>query len=267
MNKKILIFSFIVLVIRVPFLHSATLKYSEDFENHILNQPSTGRISVVRSIGPLVTCTEGVDYVLDAKGRNGSNGSFLSLQREGLLDAECWMWWVYGDTWPTNEIYVSMWVAYPHFVNTDSHENIKLFYPHWDGTDSYVAWDLSNPNAYYHSERSHGEYITNSNWISTPNAADGNFHHYEFFIDVANTIHRFWYDGVLVWDNKGTDVLWTTPLNLYYLTFGMIDAEEHGDFTRQFDDIEVWDGMPTNNAIPPPVPTVTVPQGFQNIVQ
>jgi len=239
------VYIFILVLICNPGLTSAaSLIYSEDFEDQDIDQPSVGSISVVRSIGPLINCTNGVDYVVDEPGRDESNGSFLSLQLVDNLSAECWLWWPYSTQWPTNQMYVSFWARYPHFTSTDAHENIKLFYPHWDGVDSYVAYDLSSEDVMYHSEKSNGEYVSTGNWLTVPNQTDGNWHHYEFYLDIEQGISSFTYDGSVVWDQNWGPGTWTTPWDLYYITIGMIDAEEQGDFTRQFDDIEIWDGLP-----------------------
>ncbi|OGS19082.1 MAG: hypothetical protein A2219_05505 [Elusimicrobia bacterium RIFOXYA2_FULL_50_26] len=230
--------------------HAASLLYSENFDDQDIDQPSVGSIQVVRSIGPMITCTEGIDYTVSAQGRNGSNGSFLSLQTEANLDAESWIWWPYSETWPANQMYVSFWLRYPHFVSTDAHENLKLFYPHWDGTSSYVAYDLSSDDSMYHSEKSNDEYVSTGNWLTVPNQTDGNWHHYEFFLDFEMGISRFIYDDSIIWDKNWGPGTWTVPVPMYYLTFCMIDAEEPGNFTRQIDDIEVWDGMPDVGDVP-----------------
>ena len=71
---------------------------------------------------------------------------------------------------------------------------------------------------------------------------------------------KIWYDGNLVGDMdlgencaSGSD-FWTNPVN--YLTLGSADAEEPGIFLRQYDDWEVWDGLPSGSTTPPP-PTCT----------
>jgi len=235
----------------VFYVNAAQRIYYENFDDHILDQPSVGDIQVVRSISPITVLTKGVDYVLNAPGRNGSSGSFQSLQKPGYPNASAWMWYRYNNTWPSsNQMYVSLWVRYPHFVRTTTHENIKLFYPHWDGTSSYVAYDLATEDSMYHSEKSNGNYVSNGNWIIVPNQTDGNWHHYEFFLDFEKGISRFWYDGNIAWDKNWGTGTWSVPVQMYYLTFGMIDAQVAGNFTRQYDDIEVWDGMPTSVSAP-----------------
>ncbi len=157
-----------------------------------------------------------------------------------------YLFWTDVGEWPTNEFYVSFWMRYPSrtYPDGDSHWNVKLFYPHWDGVNSYVHYSATgNEGAYYSAHDKNGGTLEQSRWPSTPNDMDGNWHHYEFYINFAQGISRFWYDGVLKIDSNYGAGVWTN--NIYYLTFGHMDAEEANVFTRFIDDIEVWDGMPT----------------------
>jgi hypothetical protein len=221
--------------------------YFENFDNNQINNPSIGKVDAYLSLSPKKLAIKGVDFSLSQPGRNGSKGSFLSLQTNGKLDAEAFLIWNYSSSWPSTQMYVSFWQRFPHFVSTDTHENIKTFYPHWDGALSYVHYSISSSKTMYLSERANGEMISTGNWLNTPNQTDGKWHHYEFFIDVKAGVSKFWYDGNLVRNKNYGPGTWNTPFKVYYLTFGMIDAEEPGNFTRQFDDIEVWDGIPSDS--------------------
>ena len=193
---------------------------------------------------------EGDVYNLNQVGYNGKGYCFTSTTR--IPDNEAFLGWENGHTgfmglpatWPTNEWYVSFWVRYPTFTSMVSHENIKLFYPKWDGGDSHSAFDDTGQGSLYHSEKSNGVYVTNSNWVKVAGINNGAWHHVEFYMDFEKGISRFWYDGNLAWDKNWGPGTFTTPVKMYYFTFGSIDASGDSIFNRQFDEIEVWDGMP-----------------------
>ena len=50
----------------------------------------------------------------------------------------------------------------------------------------------------------------------------------------------------------------STPIAMYYFTFGSIDASGDSIFNRQFDEIEVWDGMPPNISPPSNVKIIQI---------
>lgn len=188
-------------------------------------------------------------YNLTSVGRNGTGYCFSS---GSVSEAHlCWKKNV-PNPWPTDEFYVSFWMRYPTFSQTDSHENLKLFYPHWDGVDSYVHYAMCNKDSIYYSAKGKGAFLTQGRWLTCPNQTDGKWHRYEFYVKFSAGIHKFWYDGKLtVNDNFGSGK-WTRAM--YYISTPSIDAEEPGSFSRQIDDLEIWDGMPTATA-----PQDTVP--------
>ena len=179
-------------------------------------------------------------YNLNQVGRGGKGYCFSSgTVSEAHL---CWRKNV-PNPWPTDEFYVSFWMRYPTFRQTDNHENLKLFYPHWDGVDSYVHYAMCNDDSIYYSAKGKGQFLTQGRWLNCPNQTDGKWHRYEFYVKFSAGIHKFWYDGKLtVNDNFGSGK-WTRAM--YYISTPSIDAEEPGSFSRQIDDLEVWDGMPT----------------------
>lgn len=155
--------------------------------------------------------------------------------------------------WPTDELYVSFWMRYPTYQNTDSHENIKIFYPRWDGIDSYVHYSMSSNNNIYYSAMSRGSMVASGKWLTCPNQLDGQWHHYEFYIKFTSGISKFWYDGVQKVNDTYGSSKWTNTM--YYIHAPSIDAEEPGSFSRQVDDYEVWDGMPTRSETALPTPS------------
>jgi hypothetical protein len=154
--------------------------------------------------------------------------------------------------WPSDEMYVSFWMRYPTFVNTDSHENIKVFYPHWNGTSGYVHYAMSSTNLIYYSANSNGRAIDGGVWLTCPNQADGRWHRYEFYVKFSQGVSRFWYDGVLKLDKRYGSGVWTNDMNS--IDVPSMDGEEPGTFTRQMDDLEIWTGMPAPSTTPPSAP-------------
>lgn len=197
--------------------------------------------------------TEGVEYDLNSVGFDGTGFCFTSTTQ--IPNNEAFLEWtpVGGadgppNPWPTNEWYVSFWVRYPTFTPTVAHENIKLFYPHWDGTSSSVNYDSTGQGTLYHAEKSKGNVLTNGNYVSSPGLENGEWHRVEFYLNAATGVHKMWYDGSLKWDNNNGPGAWSTPIAMYYFSFGSIDASGDSIFNRQFDEIEVWDGMPGSTA-------------------
>ncbi len=186
-------------------------------------------------------------YNLNAVGRSGAGYSFTS----GTIN-EAYLHWrnQIPNPWPTDDLYVSFWMRYPTFRQTDSHENIKLFYPHWDNAQGYVHYAMSSNNSVYYSAMAHGTMVTAGRWLTCPNQADGKWHHYEFYVKFSAGVSKFWYDGSLIVNDTFGTGKWTRAM--HYISTPSIDAEEPGDFSRQVDDLEIWDGIPGSTGTVPP---------------
>jgi hypothetical protein len=96
---------------------------------------------------------------------------------------------------------------------------------------------------------------------------DGNWHHYEFYYNFSTDTTKIWYDGTLK-VNHTISGCWASAY-VNYLTLGSIDAEEAGTFMRQFDDWDVWDGMPGSepdeDLTPPYIDNVSPASGATGI--
>jgi hypothetical protein len=75
-----------------------------------------------------------------------------------------------------------------------------------------------------------------------PSQTDGSWHHYEFYVNFAQGISRFWYDGARKVDDAFGTGVWTR--DMYYITAPSIEGNDPRNFSRQVDDWEVWNGMP-----------------------
>jgi len=240
-TKTVLFISLIFLAIGCDALASTRLLY-ENFNDKVLDSRLVPRI-----YGAIAALPQ---YSYASPGRGGTGYSFAS----GTV-AATWVQWPSSamlKPWPSDEMYVSFWMRYPKFVNTDSHENIKIFYPHWNGISSYVHYAMSSSNVIYYSANSNNTAIDGGVWLTCPNQTDGQWHHYEFYVKFSQGISRFWYDGVLKLDRRYGTGKWTNDVSS--IDVPSMDGEEPGTFTRQTDDLEIWDGMPTPTATPPTAP-------------
>jgi hypothetical protein len=185
-------------------------------------------------------------YNLNESGRSGSGRCFTS----GSISAAylCWRTNV-PSPWPTDEFYVSFWMRYPKCVITDSvNENLKIFYPHWDGVDSYVHYSMAQPDLVYYSAKARGTMIASSRWITCAGMTDGKWHHYEFHVKFSTGISKFVYDGVVKVDDAYGPGKWSN--SMYYFSIPSVNGRSvpedpnPGNYSRQVDDIEIWDGAP-----------------------
>jgi hypothetical protein len=214
-------------------LPAANCLLTENFDHSVLDS----RLVVYDKYWKALTPPQ---YKLDAVGRNGGGRCFSS----GTVSEAypCWMRTL-SSAWPSDELYVSFWMRYPKFVLTDpTNENFKIFYPHWDGTSSYVHYAMSGPNLVYYSAMANGSLVAYSRWLTCTGMTDGKWHHYQFYVKFSEGLSRFWYDGTLMIDDTYGTGKWTNLV--YYVSAPSIDAEEPGLFSRQIDDLEMWDGMP-----------------------
>jgi len=233
--KKVILIALLILLATPVF--AATRRIYVNFDDQTL-----GGLTA-RKYGGTATPPE---YNLNAVGRGGTGYSFSSGT---VLDAFL-EWATPTNPWPTDEMYVSMWMRYPTFLSDleePDAENIKFFYPYWDGGDSYVHYAMFNTGAVYYSAACQGVMCSISNYLSCLNQCDGNWHHYEIYVKFSTGISRFWYDGVLKVDHAYGTGHWTnTVLNV---NAPSIDGNhQNTTFSRQVDDWEVWDGMPTAGA-------------------
>lgn len=145
--------------------------------------------------------------------------------------------------WTSDEFYVSFWMAYPTYEYTDPNENFKVFYPRWDATTSYVHFSATADDTIYYSARQKtGAMLEVSVYLTCTDMFQGAWHHYEFYVQFSTATVRFWYDSVLKLERAYGGGYWTASVD--YFDAPGADAEEAGTFSRQIDDLEIWDGMP-----------------------
>lgn len=205
----------------------------ENFDSQILDSRLTPRIYFGVAAPP--------QYGFAGPGRDGAGACFAS----GTIPDVFLQWTMeqIPKPWPSDELYVSFWMRYPTFANSDPNENIKIFYPHWDGATSYVHFTMVDPNTVYYSARARdNSMVSVGTYMSCPNQTDGNWHHYEFYVKFSEGISRFWYDGTQTLDQQYGPGVWTN--SVFAVDAPSMDGEEPGNFSRQVDDLDIWDGMP-----------------------
>lgn len=199
-----------MLLICMP-LSAATLRLSENFDDQSIDSHLTPRIyGAVASLG---------EYSW-GDGRGGSGYSYGS----GTINATFLEWGgAYGTppgTWYTDEIYVSFWMRYPTYTWCGANDNIKFFYPTFGSNDGCEFVLNSNNGAFYmlYNNKNSFQDIYGANSWGYPtltNQADGNWRHYEFYINFSTGIIRFWYDDAetpTVERNMGSS--WTTEADM-----------------------------------------------------
>lgn len=241
-------------------VYSANLIYSENFNDKKIDQPSVGSMTVYKNFQYKEIFPP--EYNLTSVGRGGSGYCF-----SGAQNTSAYIMWNYNQSWPTDEMYVSFWQRFANYTYTDSNENFKIFYPHWG--KAYLAavvyksgtLSVKTKNSQGVQGGDTGGLTPDSRWISVANQTNGSWHHYEFWMKFSSGKVKIWYDGKLMRDSVLSEGTWNRFNG--YLTLGSSDAEEPGKFLRQYDDWEVWDGMPSGTptsgtpAPPPPTPTPT----------
>lgn len=227
-------------------LHAANLLARENFNDKTVHLPL-----YIEQGGPATWAT----------GRDGTGYCIyfnLNADRDSVLMMK-------PSLGSSDEIYISYWMRYPDAKSTaPGIENMKFFYPHFVG-NGYIAYALMNidtGSTYYSAKDNNGTMLTTGKWIGINGACDGKWHHYEWYIKFSTGVHKFWFDGNLKINYTYGPGKWTNKF--MYLAGPSIDASGTSYFSRQIDDYEVWDGMPTsttstsstssssNNPPPPP---------------
>jgi len=176
-------------------------------------------------------------------GRNGSGSAIFFRLSDNRDSGICWQ----PGKWPTDEVYISNWMRYPDFTRDSGGaiENMKILYLHITApsTPNYSATDIYAPTYLHTSVNINGKSAIKD--YGTVNVTDGKWHHYEWYFNIANGTVRLWIDGNKELD-KSCGPGWPTG-SIYRICSPSIDAGEESTFSRQIDDWEVWDGMPSGS--------------------
>lgn len=245
---------------------ASTKIYDEDFDDQDADALNGGGLTasvVITNDSAHPSAADSEDYSWET-GR-GESGYCLSDNGSTPAGATTFLYFYgFGGSFPaSNQIYISFWQrfsAYTPDPDPGNNENIKTFYMRWCSTLAYVHYSIytSPSTMFYSAKNCSGSVITvGTNYPGTGgvNLADGNWHHIEFFVDFDEAISKYWVDDTLLVDDDYSNSVWSSFSNLSWIEIPSIDGEEANVFTRQFDDIEIWDGMPTGGDTTPPVVT------------
>ena len=220
--------------------HAANRLVYENFDDQNVNSPLVVRAQSVE-------LRKGGDYTW-ATGRTGS-GSCLYIRTTD--DPDTTIPWLGVGQWPSNEMYYSVWMRYPSFQTDPNDPEIgkKFFYPHFNGTTGYLHYGMTSGTSFYYSSKnsSTGKATSENHYYGFgKNVIDGGWHHYEWYINFATGNHKFWLDGSLRLNNTYGPGFFSK--NVYYISFPGIYQETGATFSEQWDDLEIWDGMPSNSS-------------------
>jgi hypothetical protein len=170
-----------------------------------------------------------------------------------------------GQNWPTDTVFVRYKMRFTHWSGSgSSNPNVKYFRLYKDS--SHLYWHMANQstNAGYilfntNSNGSCGGACQDSLNYTMSGLADGNWHTLAFLLTLSTGNGKFWYDrdpslspSAQISPSR-TD--WGDRNFMYLVT--PADQGGTGDiitYTRQYDNVEIWDGMPGQDQSPPPPP-------------
>jgi hypothetical protein len=239
-------FCLLILLMTATSGFSATLLYKENFDDKNFNAVPFGYLEQQcdDSKGEGNGTCESNEYSW-VTGRGGSGYAYAGAQDVATIT----LWQIDGN-WQSltgsNEIYSSFWMRYSNFSQTDSHENIKYYYPKFGSGSGSVEGITSSANESYVIHKCDSSSTYKTFYVATTGHTNGSWHHYEFYHNLSTGNMKFWYDGVLKVNSTFSGCYSSSSVN--YLTLGSIDAEEAGTFKREFDDWEVWSGMPSGSS-------------------
>lgn len=252
-----------LLALAVP-CWGATKYIDEDFDDQAID-------SRLRVYGNDWAALSPPSYNLTTVGRGGSGYCITS----GTVQPISVNWGALGvgsvpNPWPTDEFYVSFWIRYTGVTANNADVNIKQAYPHWNGVNnaleirSIAGTTGSGSYVFYKNAslvcRDHGTiscgggtYYAGAYGYPPAGIFDGGWHQIAYYVNMATGAYKLWYDEDLVVEDLADTTL---TGQVYYLNAGSIDSDGNEVFTRQIDDVEMWDGMPDSTPAPAP-PTLS----------
>jgi hypothetical protein len=238
--------------------------YYENFNDQNIGAPPFGSFTLQCDDGVNHTCSSN-EYFFPT-GRGGTGYAWSGNQNVAAM-----ITWYMARNWKTqtgsDEIYTSFWMKFANYTKTADYENFKTMRP-WLGDQGAMEFVASAAGSHVFAVYADdGTILTSTQHVATPGSFDGNWHHYEIWFKFSTGHWKIWYDGVLRMDKAYGPGKWSGQI--YYWTLGSIDATAQGVFMRQFDDFEVWDGMPeaggTTDSTPPYVDNFSPADGATGV--
>jgi hypothetical protein len=259
---KIAVFLFLMTCVYPFASQAATQRYYANFDSQSIPQPWLGTISIFQQFSVWEIGSERYTF---QPGRGGP-GYALTDKTEMYGGSRDWRstsieWDVFG-TWPTDEIYVSWWERYQEPFSP-LNQNTKLFYLYFDPSNltdrNRMSIERKYNDAGAYGARGafldkNGAYIApdgEDGWYAPlPNMLDGNWNHFEAYINFTGYTIKIWYNGVQKLNKTYDPSLINWNRHIYWMFFFgpwttcCPQVDSSFNFTRQIDDFEVWDGMP-----------------------
>lgn len=225
-------------------LHAATLEYSASFDDQSFPVPSHGSIIIYKDFlyGPTY---EGTDYDFTGTGRSGTGGDYCF---SGKLNVAAYGFWQYSQQWPTDQMFQSWYMKFDSISFSGAH---KINYTRFGSASEHQGATLqsltSGSYINYHVLDGDNQQIYQNNFNIGVNAADGNWHHWEIYINFATKCATWWVDESQIQSGcyppdgnagDGSADTWSSAW-VYYVTLGSANNGAT-NFLRRFDDWEVY---------------------------
>jgi len=162
-----------------------------------------------------------------------------------------------GKEWPTNLVFVRYklrWVSYNS--SSTGNQNIKIFRLLKDSNHYY--WHHATaagetPHYTMFNIYSHG--TKNGDWAypTLSNSSNGQWHTLAYLLNLTNGNGKFWFDKDPLKDSPTAEIQPPSfDWNDRNFSYFAVPADDGGlndaTYTRQYDDVEVWDGMPSSSS-------------------
>lgn len=262
MNSFILILTLCVSAELFAATSAATKRYSANFDDGTVAIPFYGNMQGFNMFGKYPADPSQYTF------QPGRSGLALTdkTSRYGGSDSNIanGLYWETGIPWPTDEIYVSWWER--HQVPYTTWMNVKMFRIWFDPNDdtgkNSLSWqrrpDFAGKIGVDHAvyDRNGTIQTEGANWSVLGGMTNGNWHHVEFYINFTGLTYKVWWDGNLLYTRTWDRSLFSWNRHFVWMFIGgpFTPGEPplYGTFTRQMDDVEIWDGMPgTDRSILP----------------
>ena len=179
-----------------------------------------------------------------------------------------------GKNWPTNLVFVRYklrWASYN--CSSTGNQNIKLF--RLLKSNNYYYWHHATqagtaPNYTMFNVYSHGTQKGDWAYPTLSGSSDGQWHTLAYLLNLTTGNGKFWYDRDPLKDSPTAEIQppsfdWNDRNFSYFVVPADDGVLNDATYTREYDDVEVWDGLPstsssstatnsTNNSQPPPPP-------------
>jgi len=183
-----------------------------------------------------------------------------------------------GQQWPTNYVFYRYKIRFPLWSDDGVHQsNLK-----------YIRLYKASDKAYWHSaaQSYHAAYVlfnVNSNdnnpddqdiaYFTMSNIANGSWHTIAYLFNLTNGNGKIWYDRDPVTQSPTAEIQpgyfdWPAGDRVFAYLVGPADDghDDYVDYIRQYDDVEIWDGLPgTVSQFPPDVNISTPADGATGV--